>query len=697
MNISPKAQRIIDWRESLTKMSDQQFFDIIRMYLGEVKTPYNKQNLIEELSSFLRKNENRSSFVRLLCNVDLKLLAVVRYIPHISRQKFESYCCTMFGSVFSRLYLSEHLANLIQRLLIFEFTNPLDGKTELRINPLLEDILLPVIPLELLLPKPSFQIERNSEVTLLNPSVLAAFVSYIFMHPDLCKSDGCVKKRNATEMASVFNGVPLSAIELLIKAFCNLNLFHQTEKLLEVDWNRMEEFACLPEMYQYAYLCASSCGHFSRTTMNANAQLLFDTLNSVPYDGYEKQSVINLAFLIKENSTNDRIGGGGRFAQLMARAEGSSDMTTELVMESMVDACMEFGLLRSSSDGTSEVLYVPSSVSARNSFSASEKNRLLSIDAGYIVTVLPGLTFADFLPLIKFLNVTHYDTAVEFEICKKSVMHSFDAGMNPALIEEQLKLYSTYSVPQNIHISLEDWNCSYVSASLYKGYILKVSKENILKTRNDRSIAPHIVEEIADGIFLLNFSSDEESRSVMEKSGLDFVGKIHETETKSDVLSFMRLRKSSSSFTDYQEFISNAPYKLSSSIEQNKIVEELKNQVLQMDIPLEQKEGLLDRVERRIVVNPEQLRGSSVRFECLEAGGMDYQGKIRIIEDAIQSKVLLEMHLENEDTFVGMPVMLVKHENDADVEMSFDDDSSKIVTVGKISYLKKIKKSLSFS
>ena len=182
--------------------------------------------------------------------------------------------------------------------------------------------------------------------------------------------------------------------------------------------------------------------------------------------------------------------------------------------------------------------------------------------------------------------------------------------------------YSSFPVPQTIQVSLDDWNNSYASASLYRGYILKVSKENIVKTRNDRVLSQYIVEEIAEGIFLLNFSNDDESRAVMEKSGLDFVGKIHETETKSDVLSFMRLRKNTSSLLEDSYCISDSPYKLCSSIEQNKIVDELKNQVLQMDIPLEQKEGLLDRVERRIVVNPEQLRGSSVRFECLEAGGM---------------------------------------------------------------------------
>ena len=147
MSITPKAQRIIDWRESFTRMSDQQFFDIIRMYLGEIKTPYNKQNLLEDLSSFLRKEENRNAIVRLLCNIDLKLLAAVRFIPHVSRKKLEAYCGTMFGNKFSKVSMTEHLTNLMQRLLVFEFMNPLDGNVELRINPLLEEVLLPLIPI----------------------------------------------------------------------------------------------------------------------------------------------------------------------------------------------------------------------------------------------------------------------------------------------------------------------------------------------------------------------------------------------------------------------------------------------------------------------------------------------------------------------------------------------------------------------
>lgn len=55
---------VIAWRETLVCLSDQHFFDLMRMYLGEIKTPFNKQRLIQDLSAFLRKPENRSRIFR---------------------------------------------------------------------------------------------------------------------------------------------------------------------------------------------------------------------------------------------------------------------------------------------------------------------------------------------------------------------------------------------------------------------------------------------------------------------------------------------------------------------------------------------------------------------------------------------------------------------------------------------------------
>ena len=59
MNGQQKAERVLQWRAYLATMENEKFFDLIRMYLGEIKTPFNKQKLIEDLSAFLRKAENK--------------------------------------------------------------------------------------------------------------------------------------------------------------------------------------------------------------------------------------------------------------------------------------------------------------------------------------------------------------------------------------------------------------------------------------------------------------------------------------------------------------------------------------------------------------------------------------------------------------------------------------------------------------
>ena len=55
----PKVERIIRWRESLATMPDERFFEIIRIYLGEIHTPFKKDRLIEQLSSISARSRQK--------------------------------------------------------------------------------------------------------------------------------------------------------------------------------------------------------------------------------------------------------------------------------------------------------------------------------------------------------------------------------------------------------------------------------------------------------------------------------------------------------------------------------------------------------------------------------------------------------------------------------------------------------------
>ena len=72
---------IAQWQDAIASLSDKQFFDLIQLYLGEIKTPYNKQRLIEQLASFIHKQDNIQKILTLLDTFDVKILTAISIIP----------------------------------------------------------------------------------------------------------------------------------------------------------------------------------------------------------------------------------------------------------------------------------------------------------------------------------------------------------------------------------------------------------------------------------------------------------------------------------------------------------------------------------------------------------------------------------------------------------------------------------------
>ena len=62
------------WADAFEAMPEQQFFKLIRLYLGEIQTPYNKQRLISQLASFIKTPEHTQSILSYLDEKDVSFL-----------------------------------------------------------------------------------------------------------------------------------------------------------------------------------------------------------------------------------------------------------------------------------------------------------------------------------------------------------------------------------------------------------------------------------------------------------------------------------------------------------------------------------------------------------------------------------------------------------------------------------------------
>src|SRR5574344_565026 len=90
-NMTDHARRVMTWRENLEILPDEDFFRLIHIYLGEIKTPYNKQRLIEQLTALLHNQKNQQTIIALLDQFDCQILTALSFIPGMTQSKLSLF------------------------------------------------------------------------------------------------------------------------------------------------------------------------------------------------------------------------------------------------------------------------------------------------------------------------------------------------------------------------------------------------------------------------------------------------------------------------------------------------------------------------------------------------------------------------------------------------------------------------------
>lgn len=723
-------------------LPDDSFFNIIRLYLGDVKTPYNKQRLIQQLASFIRDKENLNSILSLLDDSDLAVLTAVSLIANADQKSLVEFFST--SRTISEIY--SKLLNLTERLLIYSEKNPFSGKETIKINPLLQDELKPYLNITRVLPQPVNCSFSTDDIFMISPNFIAAFISYIKVYGCSCKNDGTIKKNHLVKLEEFFPG-KTECLQLIFNAFSNLGLIREGKKSFEFDEIRLKAFAQLSSIKQYAFICASSTSRLSRDGLKKEAQLLLDTLSSIPEKGLTKNILLRLAFLVGSRiDDGPAFGTKSRFTKMLEAAKSTENSAEEglqalNVFDRMVNSAITLGLLtKIGLTENGEEIYVcnqnvKEELGKENigfgqlnqqgqwGQTSNEKIPVLNIDSTFTVTLMPGLNLSQLIPLTSILAIKSFNVVTEFEITKTSISNAFDEGLSPLDISNQLLQYTNYDLPQNLKITIEDWYNSYSSAMIYSGYVLKVSKENISLVENNPKINHLIKEKLAEGIYLLSVANEAELAGFMKDSGLDFMGNIRTSAVNSEPATFPLLRTAHPLPTASTEFSPSMKSAVGSNFDKQNsftsditngdrptLLEKLVSALDTMDLQKQAKENLLRKIQAKKIISENQLKTTSVRIEILETDGMDYAGKVHLIEAAIENSELIEiqvptMGLRQADqktkfvNFVGKPLHLIKNEGEillqfrAESGFSPDEMEEEAITlpVSRITYLKRMR------
>lgn len=155
------------------QLPERTFFLLMRLYLGEIKTPFNKQRLVESLGGFLSKVETQRTIIQSLDRLDILILTAVDTLPVTNRGAL-----LIFLS--SEAALQTRLTNLEERLILYRngYTDDYDRViNNYGINPFLYKSIEPLLDSHSLF-LPQRKKEPQRAVTLCDDLVLAGLYTF---------------------------------------------------------------------------------------------------------------------------------------------------------------------------------------------------------------------------------------------------------------------------------------------------------------------------------------------------------------------------------------------------------------------------------------------------------------------------------------------------------------------------------------
>jgi hypothetical protein len=125
------------WKSTFISMPDSSFFELMRSVFGKIKTPFNKQQLIKALESFLLRKDVQTTIAAFIDDTESKIIAAISLFEEPVLQQLE----TFFSGELSSALLQDKIVNLEERFILYRFAE--ENKTRLALNPILKTVLLP--------------------------------------------------------------------------------------------------------------------------------------------------------------------------------------------------------------------------------------------------------------------------------------------------------------------------------------------------------------------------------------------------------------------------------------------------------------------------------------------------------------------------------------------------------------------------
>jgi hypothetical protein len=709
----------------------------MRSVFGNIKTPFNKHRLMEDLVSFLSRREIREIITAYIDETDHRLIIAIAVLGEPAPGELESF----FSGEYSYLDIHGMLLNLEERLIVYRFLE--DGVYHLALNPLLAPVLSPLL-MEMGVLLPSFSVLPDTEpVPPPDDRILAGLLAFLFDEGEFFKAEGGIRKKVMDDGRRIFLSLD---IERLIGGLQIIGLFSSGEGRLGPDTRKFAAFRDLSPLERREYWAGgiySYCHDPDPITRYPHqgrirklAQFVHRFL-SVLKEGrvYPRSTLKRLVEILERDEAGNLLWGEVGMIPLSIGVAGTGDFLEALEAAGLMVLVKDPGVSPETAAGTASagpefyrLIPVPASPSDEVS------GPVIAMDAAFSCILYPEIPFEDALILAAFCSLREAGTVVRFELTRESVVRGFDFGLDASAMIGHLERLSEKSVDQNLRWTLQDWGNRYSGVALHQGTVLVLSEDRRYLVQAG-PIASLIARTLAPGVYLLSCRGHtapemDEALQGLRKAGIDIIARppLLETDALPDSWLYIREEAGTSASTAKAAPIrSLSPYPplKTAPLFPDPVLNGFSRQMPEagagssLSVPRDARacqecfhlalrklslskpdvDELAARIDRRLILNESQLAGGTVRGEKMEARNLDYVGKTMLAKQAIALKSPVEVHWvapEGEpNRLMGVPGALEKRGGETVLVLTPLPGGDEIrLSLGKISLLRRIKQSI---
>jgi hypothetical protein len=683
-------------------MPDNSFFELMRSVFGKIKTPFKKQQLVNDLETFLMREDIQKAIASYIDDDDVKIIAAVALFGEPVQGELESF----FAGELSYGQLQDMIVNLEERFILYRFFAASSGTVEngndiktvrLALNPVLEKILLPFTENTSML----FPVVSDRQVTeaklqpagILNDQVLAGILSFVSQGESVFKSEFVIRKRIIEAGKTCFPGVDM---ELALGSLQVLGLIYADGDRLVPDMKYFEDFGSLSVLERSEY-CTAAMIAFSE--INSSIEILS------PLYKNRIRKLINFIHSFIDSLDADFLYPEPTLRRMAEVLNVKSE--AEVKSAALLKMLEKTGLIiplqpQSEQSGQFTKLYAV----IHNKGETQHPGPFIAIDSGLTIFIYPEINYADAIKLASVLNIKqtgHASQSAHYELDKDSAVRAFDKGINAEQIIGLLKRLSGGRVDDALIWNLKDWEKRHGKVTLKKGVVLTLAEDRRYLTET-MPLAQLIAETLAPGVYLLPEDKIDEAVSALSGAGVDVIARPAATSANAAPASAANaparshfIPPESAGYAGYSVPSSQGtPGKNCSCCH----LKESFHAILEK-IPLEKtlKNELSARIDRRLILCESQLKDADIRYEKLEARLLDYAGKQNIAKQAISQQSLLEVQRlsgdkEGERIF-GIPKALEKNGGELVLVIIPSEGENELrIPLAKISLMRRVKKSI---